>query len=120
MMRILPLCVLTVVLAGCSVVDNGSGRGIPTNQMPAKMYKSADELAGKNYSERGQVSGSSCQPSPQDPPASISEARQDMLVRANRLNANAVILDSCETTSGMAGCYRQAICMGTAITVPSQ
>ncbi|KJF82613.1 hypothetical protein UA44_07175 [Klebsiella aerogenes] len=34
--------------------------------------------------------------------------------------ANAVLLHSCEVTSGTPGCYRQAVCLGSALNVSAQ
>lgn len=36
------------------------------------------------------------------------------------MKANAVLLHSCEVTSGTPGCYRQAICIGSALNISAK
>ncbi|CPR17473.1 Protein RcsF [Brenneria goodwinii] len=68
----------------------------------------------------GEVSGSSCQVSVQDAPPNIATARKRMQTRATAIKANAVLLHECQIISGVAGCYRQAVCQGSALQVSNQ
>ncbi|PVF77089.1 protein RcsF [Klebsiella aerogenes] len=43
-----------------------------------------------------------------------------MQINAAKMKANAVLLHSCEVTSGTPGCYRQAVCLGSALNVSAQ
>lgn len=45
-----------------------------------------------------------------DSPPNIPTARKRMQINAAKMKANAVLLHSCEVTSGTPGCYRQAVC----------
>ena len=40
-----------------------------------------------------------------------------MQINASKMKANAVLLHSCEVTSGTPGCYRQAVCIGSALNI---
>lgn len=88
-----------------------------TRPLPAKLYKTADELVGKPFRDLGEVSGSVCQVSLQDPPPSLAMARRDMQMRAAQMKGNAVLLHQCEMVRAVAGCYQQAVCRGTALKV---
>ncbi len=111
-MKLLPLLLAATFLTGC--VSYGPD---PDNRQAnyVKIYKKA-ELVGLNYQVRGVVSGLSCQSLEMDRPASISLAREKMQLDAGRLG-NGVILDKCETIYGLSGCYKAAVCEGTAIEV---
>ncbi|WP_417120493.1 Rcs stress response system protein RcsF [Pectobacterium cacticida] len=87
---------------------------------PAVLYQSAEQLVGKPFRDMGEVSGSSCQSSAQDSPPSAASARRRMQNRATALKANAVLLHECQTVSGVAGCYSQIVCQGTALKVSAQ
>ncbi|AUG99663.1 Rcs stress response system protein RcsF [Pectobacteriaceae bacterium CE70] len=83
----------------------------------AVLYKNAEELVGKPFRDMGEVSGSSCQVSARDTPPNIASAQKRMQSRAAAMKANAVLLHDCQIVSSIAGCYRQAICQGTALKV---
>jgi RcsF protein len=78
------------------------------------------ELVGKPFRDLGEVTGESCQASNQDSPPNIPTARKRMQINAAKMKANAVLLHSCEVTSGTPGCYRQAVCLGSALNVSAQ
>lgn len=134
-MRVLPLCLLTLALAGCSTQQTAPE---PTNSTPApvapapvkakpaprpapvKLYKSAEELIGKPFRDLGEVSGESCQTTVQDSPPNITTARKRMQNRAAHMKANAVLLHDCQVISGVPGCYQQAVCQGSALNVSAK
>jgi RcsF protein len=87
---------------------------------PVKLYKSAEELVGKPFRDLGEVSGESCQTTVQDSPPNLATARKRMQIRASYMKANAVLLHDCQIVSGVAGCYQQAICQGSALNVSSK
>lgn len=132
-MRVLPLCLLA--LAGCS-----SQRIAPISisttikpaasapakaesaapPVPVKLYKKAEDLVGKPFRDLGEISGGDCQSTVQDSPPNLATARKHMQIRAAYMKANAVLLHDCQITSGVAGCYQQAICQGSALNVSSK
>lgn len=85
-----------------------------------RIYTNAEELVGKPFRDLGEVSGDSCQASNQDSPPSIPTARKRMQINASKMKANAVLLHSCEVTSGTPGCYRQAVCIGSALNITAK
>lgn len=87
---------------------------------PVRIYTNAEELVGKPFRDLGEVSGDSCQASNQDSPPSIPTARKRMQINASKMKANAVLLHSCEVTSGTPGCYRQALCIGSALNITAK
>ncbi|EPF20912.1 outer membrane lipoprotein [Cedecea davisae DSM 4568] len=87
---------------------------------PVRIYTNAEDLVGKPFRDLGEVSGDSCQASNQDSPANIPTARKRMQINASKMKANAVLLHSCDITSGAPGCYRQAVCVGSALQVSAQ
>ncbi|WP_084999608.1 Rcs stress response system protein RcsF, partial [Cronobacter sakazakii] len=87
---------------------------------PVKIYTNAADLVGKPFRDLGEVSGESCQASNQDSPPNIPTARKRLQINASKMKANAVLLHSCEVTSGTPGCYRQAVCLGSALSVPTK
>ena len=87
---------------------------------PVRIITKADDLVGKPFRELGEVSGESCQATNQDSPPNIPTARKRMQINAAKMKANAVLLHSCEVTSGTPGCYRQAVCLGSALDVSAQ
>ncbi|MCS3604694.1 RcsF protein [Buttiauxella sp. BIGb0471] len=87
---------------------------------PVKIYTNAEELVGKPFRDLGEVSGDSCQVSNQDSPPNIPTARKRLQVNASKMKANAVLLHSCDVTSGTPGCYRQAVCVGSALNVSAK
>lgn len=134
-MRALPLCLLALALSGCSMLHTES---TPTNSTskptttttskstpaprpaPVKLYKSAEELVGKPFRDLGEVSGESCQTTIQDSPPNMTTARKRMQIRASYMKANAVLLHDCQIVKGVAGCYQQAVCQGSALNVSSK
>ncbi len=134
-MRVLPGCIMVLSLTGCSWIHSpasstanqhiaitplsstDSAKKTVPRPLPAKLYKSAEELVGKPFRDLGEVYGSTCQVNLQDPPPSISAARKEMQMRAARMKGNAVLLHQCETVRAVAGCYQQAVCQGTALKV---
>ncbi|WP_410013740.1 Rcs stress response system protein RcsF [Sodalis sp. C49] len=134
-MRALPGCILVLSLTGCAWVHTPPSstttqaapvspfksappaHKAPARPQPAKLYKSAEELVGKPFRDLGEVYGSTCQVSLQDPPPSLPAARKEMQMRAAYMKGNAVLLHQCETVRAVAGCYQQAVCQGTALKV---
>lgn len=135
-MRAIPLVFLALSLTGCSLLQPKSApEPQPVNQpveepqakpkpaprqATAVLYNSAEELVGKPFRDMGEVSGSVCQASAQDTPVTVANARRRLQNRATTLKANAVLVHNCQIVSGVAGCYRQAICEGTALKVSAQ
>lgn len=134
-MRALPLCLLALTLGGCSMLHTDptptNSTSKPTTTPPAKttpaarpapvkLYKNAEELVGKPFRDLGEVSGESCQTSVQDSPPNLATARKRMQIRASYMKANAVLLHDCQIVSGAAGCYRQAVCQGSALNVSAK
>ncbi|QTF07305.1 Rcs stress response system protein RcsF [Brenneria izadpanahii] len=136
-MRALPLILLAMSLTGCSLLQKSPApehrpasetkvepaakpKPAPRPVAPAVLYKNAEELVGSPFRDMGEVSGSSCQVSAQDAPPSLANARKRMQSRATAMKANAVLLHDCQIISGVAGCYRQAVCQGSALQVPNQ
>ncbi|EIZ9237814.1 Rcs stress response system protein RcsF [Cronobacter sakazakii] len=134
-MRALPICLLAFILSGCSVLSRSPVEPVqstaspqksePVRQKmvrpaPVKIYTNAADLVGKPFRDLGEVSGESCQASNQDSPPNIPTARKRLQINASKMKANAVLLHSCEVTSGTPGCYRQAVCLGSALSVPTK
>ncbi|WNN45206.1 Rcs stress response system protein RcsF [Winslowiella toletana] len=135
-MRVLPLCLLALSLTGCSMLHKSpepvSGSTTQSTQSepvrakpaprpaPVKLYTNAEDLVSKPFRDLGEVSGDDCQSSNQDSPANINTARKRMQIRASGMKANAVLLHKCEIVTGAPGCYRQAICQGSALKVSDQ
>ncbi|AHG19183.1 membrane protein [Chania multitudinisentens RB-25] len=134
-MRVLPLCLLALLLAGCSTqhkapsttnststpVATAPAKSVPAARpAPVRLYKNAEELLGKPFRDLGEVSGSSCQMSIQAPPPNLATARKRMQNRASSMKANAVLLHDCQIIRGVAGCYQQAICQGSALNVSAK
>ena len=127
-MRALPVCLLALMLSGCSMLSRSPVEPVQstvtppaksepakpkaTRPAPVRIYTDATELVGKPFRELGEVTGESCQASNQDSPPNIPTAR--------KMKANAVLLHRCEVTSGTPGCYRQAVCLGSALNVTAQ
>ncbi|MBS2138786.1 Rcs stress response system protein RcsF [Escherichia coli] len=85
-----------------------------------RISTNAEDLVGKPFRDLGEVRGDSCQASNQDSPPSIPTARKRMQINASKMKANAVLLHSCEVTSGTPGCYRQAVCIGSALNITAK
>lgn len=135
-MRVLPLCLLALSLTGCSLLQKPSEpirssgtqskateaaqtKPAPRPQ-PVKLYTNAEDLVSKPFRDLGEVSGDDCQSSNQDSPPNINTARKNMQIRASYMKANAVLLHKCEIVTNSQGCYRQAICQGSALKVSAQ
>ncbi|MGB3253491.1 Rcs stress response system protein RcsF [Buttiauxella gaviniae] len=134
-MRALPICLLAVMLSGCTMLSRSPVEPVkstattpapepvkpkPVRPAPVRIYTNAEELVGKPFRDLGEVSGDSCQVSNQDSPPNIPTARKRLQVNASKMKANAVLLHSCDITSGTPGCYRQAICVGSALNVSAK
>ena len=135
-MRALPICLLALMLSGCSLLSRSpvepvkSTAAAPkpeperpkvTRAAPVRVITNAEELVGKPFRDLGEVTGESCQASNQDSPPNIPTARKRMQINASKkAKANAVLLHSCEVTSGTPGCYRQAICVGSALDISAK
>ncbi len=132
-MRALPVCLFALMLSGCSLMSRSPvtpaqstvtpqkiERTPPkstTRVTPVQIYTDATALVGKPFRDLGEVSGESCQSTNQDSPPNIPTARKRMQMNAAKIKANAILLHSCEVTSGTPGCYRQAVCQGSALQV---
>ncbi|MFG1173631.1 Rcs stress response system protein RcsF [Erwiniaceae bacterium CAU 1747] len=131
-MRVLPLCLLALSLTGCSLLHKPYQPITPVQKpaqteptrtkavahpAPVKLYTDAADLVSKPFRDLGEVYGEDCQSSTQDSPPNIATARKRMQVRASGMKANAVLLHKCEVVSAAQGCYRQAICQGSALKV---
>lgn len=138
-MRALPICVLAFALSGCSMLTRSPVEPVkapetstrveqPTKPKtttrpaatPVTVYTNAEDLVGKPFRDLGEVSGESCQATNQDSPPNIPTARKRMQINASKMRANAVLQHSCEVTSGTPGCYRQAVCLGSALQVSAK
>ncbi|MCZ4059220.1 Rcs stress response system protein RcsF [Pantoea sp. LMR881] len=132
-MRLLPLCLLALMLTGCvreyhpisSAPSRPQQSSKPTHKpaprpAPVKVYTDATDLISKPFRDLGEVSGDDCQTSTQDSPPNIATARKRLQVKASQMKANAVLLHKCEIVSSTPGCYRQAICQGSALEVSRQ
>lgn len=98
----------------------GTGKTQSRAPAPVRIYTDASALVGKPFRDLGEVTGESCQASNQDSPPNIPTARKRLQINAAKMKANAVLLHSCEVTSGTPGCYRQAVCLGSALNVSAQ
>ena len=132
-MRALPVCLFALMLSGCSLMSRSPVTPAqstvtpqktehtppkPTTRVtPVQIYTNATALVGKPFRDLGEVSGESCQSTNQDSPPNIPTARKRMQMNAAKMKANAILLHSCEVTSGTPGCYRQAVCQGSALQV---
>ena len=131
-MRALPLCLLAFLLTGCSLLHKpykpitapeprptaaGSHSRPAVRPTPVKLYTDMNELLSNPFRDLGEVSGEDCQTNRQDSPANINTARKRMQIRASYMKANAVLLHKCEMINDGQGCYRQAVCQGTALKV---
>lgn len=135
-MRALPICLLALTLSGCSILSRSpvepakstatpppkteQVKPKPPRATPVRIITNPEDLIGKPFRDLGEVTGDSCQASNQDSPPNIPTARKRMQINASKMKANAVLLHSCEVTSGTPGCYRQAICVGSALNVTAK
>lgn len=134
-MRVLPLCLLALSLTGCSLMQKPykpvepfkqttqtqPQRSKPqTRSAPVKLYTDASDLVSKPFRDLGEVYGDDCQVSAQSSPPNLNTARKRMQIRASAMKANAVLVHQCEIVSNAQGCYRQAVCQGSALKVSNQ
>ncbi|NHB92475.1 Rcs stress response system protein RcsF [Photorhabdus cinerea] len=130
-MRRLLVPLLVLFIAGCSMqqttltdssqLSDMRLKKLPTGEktnhsLSVKLYTKSEELLGTPFKDLGIVTGQSCRSSLQDPPANITIARNQMIMKATHLNANAILLHQCEMLSGQ-GCYQIAICEGSALLI---
>lgn len=133
-MRALPICLVALLLSGCSMLSRSPVEPVQSTATPPKaepekpkapratpvrIITNAEDLVGKPFRDLGEVSGESCRIQPDSPP-SIPTARKRMQINASKMKANAVLLHSCEVTSGTPGCYRQAVCIGSALNISAK
>ncbi|EXU75728.1 MULTISPECIES: Rcs stress response system protein RcsF [Erwinia] len=134
-MRVLPLCLLALSLTGCSLLQKPykpvepfrqpaqtvSGQAKPASRpAPVKLYTNASDLVSSPFRDLGEVYGEDCQSSRQSSPPNISTARKRLQAHAANMKANAVLLHRCEIVSNTQGCFRQAVCEGSALKVTKQ
>lgn len=134
-MRVISLCLLSLLLTGCSLLhkprqpENGASPETvknapvkkPAPSRPAvTIYTDTTDLLSQPFRDLGEVSGEDCQTSTQDSPASLSTARKRMQARASAKKANAVLLHQCEIITSAPGCYKQAVCQGSALKVTTK
>ncbi|WP_338571059.1 Rcs stress response system protein RcsF [Erwinia billingiae] len=134
-MRVLPLCLLALSLTGCSLMhkpykpvepfkqttQTQPERSKPqTRPAPVKLYTNASDLVSKPFRDLGEVYGDDCQATMQSSPPNLNTARKRMQIRASSMKANAVLVHQCEIVSNAPGCYRQAVCQGSALKVSNQ
>ena len=97
-MRALPVCLLALMLSGCSMLRRSPVEPVQstvtppaksepakpkaTRPAPVRIYTDATELVGKPFRELGEVTGESCQASNQDSPPNIPTARKRMQINA--------------------------------------
>ena len=109
-MRALPICLVALMLSGCSMLSRSPVEPVQSTApqpkaepakpkapraTPVRIYTNAEELVGKPFRDLGEVN-------------------------ASKMKANAVLLHSCEVTSGTPGCYRQAVCIGSALNITAK
>ncbi|MTH45209.1 Rcs stress response system protein RcsF [Intestinirhabdus alba] len=134
-MRALPICLLALMLSGCTLLSRSPAEPAKDTVITpkvepektkaprapmVKIYTQAEDLVGKPFRDLGEVSGESCQATNQDSPPNIPTARKRMQINASKMKANAVLLHGCEVTSGTPGCYRQAVCVGSALNITAK
>ncbi|WP_147195448.1 Rcs stress response system protein RcsF [Pantoea sp. CCBC3-3-1] len=134
-MRVVPLCLLALSLTGCSLLHKPykpvepfkpAAQTEPVRAKPAprpapvKLYTDTNDLLSKPFRDLGEVYGEDCQVGRQSSPPNINTARKRMQIRAANMKANAVLLHQCEIVSNSQGCYRQAVCQGSALKVTGQ
>ena len=134
-MRALPICLLALTLSGCSMLSRSPVEPVKSTAAPSpvetakpkaprptpvKIYTKAEDLVNKPFRDLGEVTGESCQATNQDSPPNIPTARKRLQINASKMKANAVLLHNCEITSGTPGCYRQAVCVGSALKVSAK
>ena len=89
-MRALPVCLLALMLSGCSMLSRSPVEPVQstatppvksepskpraTRPAPVRIYTDASELVGKPFRDLGEVTGESCQASNQDSPPNRPQA----------------------------------------------
>ncbi len=130
-LRLLPLCFVVIGLSGCAteykpvkpfpekVLSQRTEKSRKTSHRtaPVQLYTNPTDLINKPFRDLGEVSGSDCQVSNQDSPANINTARKRIQLKASDLKANAILVHQCETITSNAGCYREAVCQGSALKI---
>ncbi len=119
-MRLLPLCLLGLMLTGCvheyHPISSAAAHSQPSREparkpaprpAPVKVYTDAADLVSKPFRDLGEVAGDDCHSSSQDSPPNLATARKHLQIKASTLKANAVLLHKCEIVSSTPGCYRQ-------------
>ncbi|AXF78497.1 Rcs stress response system protein RcsF [Erwinia tracheiphila] len=134
-MRVLSLCLLALSLTGCSLLHKPYKPVEPFKQpaqtvteqtkpaprpAPVKLYTNTSELMNGPFRDLGEVHGEDCQSNRESSPPSISIARKRLQTHAANMKANAVLVHHCEIVSRTQGCYRQAVCEGSALKVTQQ
>lgn len=114
---------LLVSLAGCSSQNMGYESNLDSENI--RNYfgsRSMDviergETVSQPYKVISIVTGDSCQRSRQDPPASASEARNQMRAQAYQFQADAIILSQCYQlpADNEHVCYSNYTCFGQAV-----
>ncbi|MBD8162432.1 Rcs stress response system protein RcsF [Erwinia persicina] len=129
-MRKLAFILVSLALTGCahtadqndqkksqSKPEAKSTMSVVTSHTPVKLLSHPDELAGKPFLALGRVTGSACQTRAADFPTDMNIVRHQLQTKAATLHANAVLLNNCEITASIEGCYRQTLCQGSALRV---
>jgi len=122
---------MIIGLAGCTTpykpVEPFPDKGLSQNQekvrkpvhraTPVQLYTDATDLINKPFRDLGEVSGEDCQVNAQSSPPNLNTARKRMQIKASSLKANAILVHQCEVISTNSGCYREAVCQGSALKV---
>lgn len=130
-MRKLAFLLVSLALTGCAhtaqqtaqtpvkAVKAEAPRPVSLQKSPSaiRLLSRADELNGKPFLALGPVAGSACQATEEDFPTDMNIVRRQMQANAAPLLANAVLLNTCQITTRMQGCYRQTLCKGSALRV---
>ncbi|RUT67185.1 Rcs stress response system protein RcsF [Morganella morganii] len=133
-MRVLIISLLALLIAGCSFRQSHSeqeqvqyadmrlkkpaGKKAKSTSAASrvKLYTHPEELLGKPFRDLGIVLGQNCREAAKSAQSGIPAARKQMLYRAGKLKADAVLLHQCDVTPAQ-GCKQLAVCEGTAIKV---
>lgn len=129
-MRKLLFVLLSLALTGCAHTTQQTTqtpvkakaeapRPVSLQKSPSsiRLLSSADDLNDKPFLTLGPVAGSACQASAEDFPTDMDVVRRQMQEHASPLLANAVLLNTCQITTHIQGCYRQTLCKGSALRV---
>lgn len=128
---LLPLCLVAVGLSGCTTrykpvepfpkkplsQHSANTHKNPHRSAPVQLYTDPAALINKPFRDLGEVSGADCQATRQDSPANINTARKRMQLKAANIKANAILVHQCEVITSNSGCYRQAVCQGSALNI---